>query len=78
MSYDYYAEARKLAQLLKDEGLNERGEKVLSSLEEGFTATEILMVIRWNLNELLSTELGSAEARSCARRLAEKIDIIMK
>ena len=43
MSYDYYVAARHLAVLLKDEELDEWEFKICGAMEEGVTATEILM-----------------------------------
>ena len=78
MNYDYYAEARHLADLLKNEKLNDWAFKILGAIEEGFSATEILMILRWNLEILLSTKVGSADVRDCAQQLYLKIDNVLK
>ena len=74
MSVDYYAEARYLAELLKQEGLEEWAGKVLNALDEGVTATEILMMLRWNIGKLLATQAASGETSAYAKSLYQKID----
>ena len=46
---DHYAEARRLAALLREEGLRENGDAVEEAIEGGFTATEILVALRHRL-----------------------------
>jgi hypothetical protein len=74
MNDDYYAQARQLAEALQDEGLNKWAREILSSLEEGATATEILMSLRWKLSNFLSAPSGSEEVVAGATRLYQKID----
>jgi hypothetical protein len=45
MGYDYYAEAKRLAIMLSNESLDDWSLKILSVMEEGVTATEILMML---------------------------------
>jgi len=78
MNYDYYAEARHLADLLKNENMDDWAFKILGAIEEGVTATEILMMLRWNLGTLLSTKVGSTDVRFCAKQLYLKIDNVLK
>lgn len=78
MNYNYYAEARHLADLLKNERQYDWAFKILGAIEEGVTATEILMMLRWNLGALLSTKVGSADVRDCAQQLYLKIDNVLK
>lgn len=74
MSYDYYAEANRLAAMLSNECLNDWAKKISSPMEEGVTATEILMMLRWNLGNFLSAEVGSEEVMVCAKELYQRID----
>lgn len=77
MSYDYYAEARYLADTLKKEGFSDWAIKVLSAMEEGVTATEILMILRWNLENFLSSQLGSENVIDRAKQLHQKVDAVL-
>jgi len=78
MSYDYYVAARHLAVLLKDEELDEWEFKICGAMEEGVTATEILMMLRWTLDTFLSTKLGSPGVRGYAKKLYQEIDTVLK
>jgi hypothetical protein len=77
MSYDYYAEARSIAEALKQEGLSNWGSKILSAIDEGVTATEILMILRWNLENFISSQLGSENIVERAKLLYQKIDSVL-
>lgn len=77
MSYDYYAEAKRLATILSNERLNDWALKISIAMEEGVTATEILMMLRWTLGNFLSAGVGSKEAIGCAKQLYQKIDVAL-
>ena len=74
MSYDYYAEAKYLAETLKEEGFGDWALRILSAMEEGVTATEILMMLRWNLENFLKSQSGSEKVIDRAKQLNKKID----
>ena len=78
MKYDYYSKAKDFASLLKQEGLTEWSEKILTALDIGVTSTEILMMLRWNLGNFLASKLGSQYAISQADILYKKIDIELR
>ncbi len=62
---DYYAEARELASHLTDEGFDDWAARLEEAIEGGFTATEILMALRWQAQQLQAARLQiSAEADS--------------
>lgn len=53
MPRDYYNDAGEVAERLLEQGDSEWADRLISALEEGFTATEILMALRHHLSELL-------------------------
>ena len=74
MSYEYYAEARHLADMLKSEGLDDWAVQILNVLKEGVTATEILMMLRWNIGNFLAAQVGSEEVIAHAKHMYKKMD----
>ena len=48
---DYYSEARRLGELLKSEGLLAESAKIDEVIEQGATGTEIMMGIRFHLEQ---------------------------
>jgi hypothetical protein len=77
MNYDYYAESRRLAAKLSDESLDDWALKILSAIEKGVTATEILMMLRWNLSNFLLARIGSDEVICRAKQLYQKINSVL-
>lgn len=55
MSRDWIQEAKVVAAELKVFGLDEEPRRIIEAIEAGATGGEILMAIRWNLNEILKT-----------------------
>jgi hypothetical protein len=74
MRRDYYAEARQIAATLQKEGLDDWAEKISRPMEDGVTATEILMMLRWNLGLFLEAHVGSEAAVTGATQLFNQID----
>ena len=74
MASDYYAEAEAVCQDLESAGRSDLAEDLRDAIASGSTATEILMALRWKLEQSLSAEsdLGRAEARM--RLLKEGLD----
>jgi hypothetical protein len=60
---DYYAEARELASRLTAEGFGDWASRFEEAISAGFTATEILMALRWQAQQLQAAGLPlTAEA----------------
>ena len=60
---DYYQEAHQLASRLAEEGYGDWSKRLEDAIKDGFTATEILMGLRWQAKELQRAELPlTAEA----------------
>lgn len=55
-TYDYYSEAKALANELKLAGFPEYEAEILGSMEEGETGTEIFMILRARLACILVTK----------------------
>lgn len=51
-NFDYYAVARDLIQGLVAEGYPTHASKLQDAIDNGSTGTEILMALRFNLNEI--------------------------
>ena len=58
MPRDYYNDAEEVAERLREQGEALWGDKLTRAIEEGFTATEILMALRHELGELLERGPG--------------------
>ncbi|MDR3324342.1 MAG: hypothetical protein LBS89_09095 [Zoogloeaceae bacterium] len=71
---DYYAEAEELAALLEQEGLPDDAKNIRDAIKFRFTATEILMGIKWHLHRFVSLGQGSEETREYAKKLILKIE----
>lgn len=72
---DYYAEARELIGSLGDEGFHDWAARFDDAIKGGFTATEILMALRWQAQQLQSTGLRlSADADGRLKSLLAGLD----
>lgn len=72
--YDQYSEAKRLARLLRDDGLTTWANGIDSAMDEGSTGTEIFMILQMQVKNYLASNLGSAAAVECANRLLEKLN----
>ncbi|MDE0887789.1 MAG: hypothetical protein OSB70_19925 [Myxococcota bacterium] len=74
MARDYYAEAEAVCEELEGLGRSDVADDLRAAIEGGSTATEILMALRWSLEQSISAEidLGSAEVKM--RSLKEGLD----
>lgn len=54
---DIYAEVRLLAAALAQNGMTTESDEILSALQEGSTATEILMIVRHRIRMLKNRDL---------------------
>ena len=73
--YDHYAEARRVAAAMRDEGFQDAAQALDDAIAAGFTSTEILMALRWHLAQFLAAELeGSPNLRQSAKYLHKRID----
>ncbi|MBK8574603.1 MAG: hypothetical protein IPN90_02610 [Elusimicrobia bacterium] len=77
--YDYYKEAKSISEALKIEGQKKWAKLIIDKIEAGSTSTEILMGLRWVLQECLKTrdcKLGNIEISMLG--LVSKIDGALK
>lgn len=79
MIRDYYWEARQLADSLDREGVDEWGAKFRNAIEAGFTATEILMTLRWNARQLSEASLRlSRPTRKTLKSFLEGLEDVLR
>ena len=76
MSIDYYAEAEAIAQVLASRGLGAEATSLRDAIESGSTATEILMALRWRLQEFVRA--GSLPDEFTANRMRKLITELNK
>ncbi len=74
MARDYYAEAEAVCQELESAGRADLAADLRAAVEAGSTATEILMALRWKLEESLAAESDLGRAESSMRALKEGLD----
>jgi len=67
MISNYYDEAREIARLLEVGGRTKLGHAIVEVIEAGFTATEILTGISWNLRKIMESDPGLPD--DLARRM---------
>jgi hypothetical protein len=73
-TYDHYAEAKRVAQLLSQDGRSSEGHALMRAME-GTSGTEIFMKLRHLLRERLVDAPGiSAETAKRIRVLYERVD----
>jgi len=76
---DYYQEARRLAWLLNEDGLSDWATRFEEAISGGFTATEILMALRWHAQQLQNAKLHlSAETTRQLERLLAGLDEVLE
>jgi len=71
---DPYEEAREIANVLDGAGLHEYAEGLRSALVEGATGTEIYMILRWRLAEIVNDAEVEADIKARVRVLYDYLD----
>jgi len=61
MARDLYADGYELAERLQERGEREWSDRISNSIDDGFTATEILMALRFQITELLGSDVSLDE-----------------
>ena len=75
MAHDYDADARALADELRRAGYPNRADQLTDDVVGGATGTEIMMGLRWTVDQLMGSELAlPAALLTRARRLRHAID----
>ncbi|MBD3341160.1 MAG: hypothetical protein GF353_18790 [Candidatus Lokiarchaeota archaeon] len=78
MCIDYYEEANKISKLMKNEGFNSWAQKVIDSIKAGFTATEILIELKWNFSQFLKKESTySNELKNKVKNIIKEINLLL-
>ncbi|WP_205205221.1 hypothetical protein [Azonexus hydrophilus] len=73
-AYDYYSEAKRLAEALENSGFSDYGAEIVGAMEEGGTGTEILMIMRMRLTGLLAVERLPLNLRESIQVLHDRLD----
>jgi ABC-type enterochelin transport system ATPase subunit len=77
-TYDFYSKAREIARKLEKENLTDQASKVVDAISAGSTATEILMILRWELDQvLLNSPLLSGDIRNEIFDFICKVDEVL-
>jgi hypothetical protein len=78
-NYDYYEKAREITLDLKKNGFVDEADKIFDALASGSTATEILMMLRWELQSIINIRKNIDEGiLDKIVDLVNKIDIVLK
>ena len=78
-TYDCYGEARRLIAMMKVEGFSDAAATLDDAIKAGFTASEILMALRWQIDRFLApTPDCSDDLLKSARNLRGHIDELLK
>ncbi|VVE86064.1 hypothetical protein PSP31121_05703 [Pandoraea sputorum] len=72
-AYDYYGEASAIAQTLEDSGHLSDARKIRSAMEEGSTGTEIFMMLRFQLEAVMASNLLAEDTRARAAALHRRL-----
>ena len=72
-NYDYYEEASSLASLLTKDGEDKYATKLNEAIEQGCTGTEILMALKFNIEEILKLSSISEASKKKATNLYDKL-----
>jgi hypothetical protein len=75
---DYYGEARSIATKLFERGEFDWSERIEDAISGGSTATEILMRVRFCLQELLDSGLPDGEEERASRELVAQLDEVLR
>lgn len=75
---DYYAEARAIAVKLFERGEFDWSEKIEDAISGGSTATEILMRIRFCLQQLLASGTSNQDESQAAQELVAQLDGVLR
>lgn len=76
MTLDYYHEARRIAGVLRKEGLADVATAVEEAMDGGSMATEILMGIRFNLEKAMprASDTTASQIRSLLHEVTRALD----
>ena len=78
MPIDYYAETTRIIDALASEGLSAEGRPLRDVMRDGSTATEILMGVRWHLQEIArANTIISLNTMRAVRELIAELDKVL-
>jgi hypothetical protein len=78
VAYDHYSVAQQFAAQLRKEGKDLWATRIEDAIAAGATATEILMALRWNILQFISSgETCSQETRQLVDELLRELDCVL-
>ncbi len=78
-AYDSHAAAHRIAAKLKDEGWPDWGMKIMDAMKYSATGTEILMKLRWTIQQFLKEAATcQPETLHMMQELLQKTDSLVK
>jgi hypothetical protein len=78
MAIDYYAEAREIIDALRSEDLVSEAEDLREVMEAGATATEILMGVRWHLEQIdRANKTSNVVTKRKIRNLVQELNRVL-
>lgn len=79
-AFDQYQEARKIAEVLRNEKAEKYADRIIHAMEDGGTGTETFMALRWSIEKLLNdTDTPISKAlETKVKRLYSKINSALK
>lgn len=77
MSYDIYAEVYAIENLLVDEGLAGRSRRLQLAIDQGSTGTEVLMALRFEIEQTMASEHVSDIMEVRMKRICREISSVL-
>jgi hypothetical protein len=78
MSIDYYAQTRQIIDALAAEGLSSDGDALRDAIAAGSTGTEILMAVRWHLQQVdRSNKTSNVVTKRMIRELLDQLESLL-
>jgi hypothetical protein len=78
MTVDYYAETGQIIEALTSEGLSSEADALREAMAKGSTATEILMAIRWHLQQIdRANKSANLTTKRRVRALVKELDKVL-
>jgi hypothetical protein len=77
-NFDYYTATYELAELLKKEKYFDEAALLLSDIENGSTGTEIIMMLRFHVDEMIKKLSLKVEVKKISQTLLSELDNALK
>lgn len=78
MPSDVFAEAEAIADDLDSDGRSDLAVEIREAIASGSTGTEIMMALRWNLEQLLASEPNLGTTAAKMRALLNAVEVALR